>query len=228
MKNNQKKAKPSGLKFAVLLTSLAVVILAAIVVLTNQQEAPAVETAQIDLSGQPILGEEEAPVTVVEFGDFKCPSCKAWGETVYPQLVQDYVDTGDVKFSYINVLFHGDESTLASLAAESVYQQSPDVYWDFHKALFDAQPEVNHDGAWITPEKILEVAAAYPSIDQEKLKADMEQQATMDAVEIDTALVEEAGVAQTPTIVINGQTLEDPFDYEAITELIEQELTGEE
>ncbi len=228
MNNNQKKAKPSGLKFAVLLTSLAVVILAAIVVLTNQQEAPAVETAQIDLNGQPILGEEEAPVTVVEFGDFKCPSCKAWGETVYPQLVQDYVDTGEVKFSYINVLFHGDESMLASLAAESVYQQSPDAYWDFHKALFAAQPEVNHDGAWITPEKVLEVAAAYPSIDQEKLKADMEQQATMDAVEIDTALVEEAGVAQTPTIVINGQTLEDPFDYEAIKELIEQELTGEE
>ena len=56
----------------------------------------------------------------------------------------------------------------------------------------------------------------------------MEHQATMDAVEIDTALVEEAGVAQTPTIVINGQTLEDPFDYEAIKELIEQELTGEE
>ena len=156
MKNNQKKAKPSGLKFAVLLTSLAVVILVAIVVLTNQQEAPAVETAQIDLSGQPILGEEEAPVTVVEFGDFKCPSCKAWGETVYPQLVQDYVDT--------------EEDTLASLAAESVYQQSPEVYWDFHKALFAAQPEVNHDGAWITPEKVLEVAAAYPSIDQTKLK----------------------------------------------------------
>ena len=138
------------------------------------------------------------------------------------------MDTGEAKFSYINVLFHGEESTLASLAAESVYQQSPEVYWDFHKALFAAQPEVNHDGAWITPEKVLEVAAVYPSIDQTKLKEDMEKQATMDAVEVDTALVEEAGVAQTPTIVINGQTLEDPFDYEAIKELIEQELMGEE
>ncbi|MBT2583226.1 thioredoxin domain-containing protein [Planococcus sp. ISL-109] len=121
------------------------------------------------------LGKEEAPVTVVEFGDFKCPSCKAWGETVYPQLVEDYVDTGEVKFSYINVLFHGDESTLASLAAESVYQQSPKAYWDFYKALFAAQPEQKHDAAWVTPEKVLEVAAEFPSIDQGKLESDMEQ-----------------------------------------------------
>lgn len=222
------KNNKSGMKFVVLLTTLVVVILAAIVILTNQQETPAVETAQIDITGQPTLGEEEAPVTVVEFGDFKCPSCKAWGETVYPQLVEDYVDTGDVKFSYINVLFHGDESTLASLAAESVYQQSPEVYWDFHKALFAAQPAQNHDAAWVTPEKVLEVAAEFSSIDQEKLKADMEQQATMDEVEIDEALVEEAGVAQTPTIVVNGKQLEDPFDYEAIKALIDQELTGGE
>ncbi|AQU79525.1 DsbA family protein [Planococcus faecalis] len=225
MKNKNNK---SGMKLLVLLTTLAVIILVAIVIFTNQQETPAVETAEINTSGQPTLGEEEAPVTVVEFGDFKCPSCKVWGETVYSQLVEDYIDKGDVKFSYINVLFHGEESTLASLAAESVYQQSPEAYWDFHKALFAAQPEVNHDAAWVTPKKVLEVAVAYPSIDQTKLKEDMEQQATMDAVEIDTVLVEEAGVAQTPTIVINGQTVEDPFDYEAIKELIEQELTGKQ
>lgn len=222
--DKKKKNKPSGMKLAVLLTTLAVVILATIVILTNQQEPQPVETAQIDITGQPTLGEEEAPVTVIEYGDFKCPSCKAWGEMVYPQLVEDYVETGDVKLSYINVLFHGNESVLASLAAESVYQQSPESYWDFHKALFAAQPAAqNHDDTWVTPEKILEVASDFPSIDQVQLKEDLEQEATMEEVEID-----EAGVAQTPTIVVNGKQLEDPFDYEAIKALIEQELTGEE
>lgn len=52
----------------------------------------------------------------------------------------DYVDTGDVKFSYINVLFQGNESVVGSLAAEAVYEQSPESYCDFHKALFAAQP----------------------------------------------------------------------------------------
>ncbi|MBU9673374.1 DsbA family protein [Planococcus sp. CP5-4] len=228
MNNDKKTTKPSGMKLAVLLTLLGVVVLAAIVILTNQPETQPAETAQMDISGQPTIGDEEAPVTVVEFGDFKCPSCKAWGEMIYPQLVEDYVETGDVKFSYINVLFHGEESTLASIAAESVYQQSPDVYWEFHKALYAEQPAQNHDALWVTPEKMLEIANDFPSIDQAQLEADMEQQATMEQVEIDEVLVEEAEVAQTPTIVVNGTTLDDPFDYEAIKALIEQELTGEE
>ncbi|EGA90692.1 thiol-disulfide oxidoreductase [Planococcus donghaensis MPA1U2] len=225
--NQKKKNKSSGMKLAVLLTTLAVLIIAAIVILTNQQRIQSVETTQVDVSGQPIFGEEEAPVTVVEFGDFKCPSCKAWGEMIYPQLVEDYIDSEDVKFSYINVLFHGEESVLASIAAESVYQQSPDAYWDFHKALFDEQPTQNHDALWVTPKKILEVASVFPSIDQGKLEGDIEQQATMDQVEIDEALVEEAEVAQTPTIVVNGTQLEDPFDYDAIKALIDKELAGE-
>jgi len=224
-KNNKKKQ--SGMKFAVLLTLLAVGILAAIVVLTNQQSASTVETGEVDIAGQPTLGESDAPVTVVEFGDFKCPSCKAWGEMVYPQLVADYVDTGDVKFSYINVLFHGNESVVGSLAAEAVYEQSPESYWSFHKALFAAQPTENHDAAWLTPEKALEVAAEFPAIDPNQMSADMEKQETMDKVEVDKALVEEHEVAMTPTIVVNGQTLEDPFDYEAIKALMDEELAEE-
>lgn len=223
-----KKNNQSGMKWAVLATILVVGILAAVVVLTNQQDAPVVETAQVDISGQPILGESDAPVTVVEFGDFKCPSCKAWGEMIYPQLVKDYVDTGEVKFAYINVFFHGNESVLGSLAAESVFEHSPEAYWDFQKALYEAQPVEDHDAAWITPEKMLEVASAFPAIDQTQLQEDIEQVAQQEQLATDEALVEEAGVAQTPTIVVNGQTLEDPFDYDAIKALIEQELAGEE
>ncbi|GKW46956.1 DsbA family protein [Planococcus sp. NCCP-2050] len=222
--NQKNKKKQSGMKLAVILTLAAVAVLAAIVVLTNQQSASSVETANVDITGQPTLGESDAPVTIVEFGDFKCPSCKAWGEMVYPQLVTDYVDTGDVKFAYINVLFHGNESVVGSLAAEAVYEQNPESYWDFHKALFAEQPTENHDGAWLTPEKTLEVASQFPAIDPEKLKADMEKQETMDRVEVDKALVEKHDVSMTPTIVVNGQTLEDPFDYDAIKALIDEAL----
>ncbi|UJF25505.1 thioredoxin domain-containing protein [Planococcus sp. 107-1] len=228
MEKKNKKNHRSGMKWMVLATILVVGVLAVIVVLTNQQQAPAVKTAQIDISGQPTLGENDAPVNVVEFGDFKCPSCKAWGETIYPQLVEDYVNTGEVEFAYINVFFHGNESILGSLAAESVFQRNPESYWDFHKALFADQPAEDHDTAWITPEKILEVASEFPSIDQIQLQEDMEQVAQQEELETDEALVEEAGVSQTPTIVVNGQQPEDPFDYDAIKALIEQELAGEE
>ncbi|PIC69256.1 dihydroneopterin aldolase [Sporosarcina sp. P16b] len=222
-----KQNKNSNMKFAVVLTLVAIGILVAVVVLSNKQESLPIEIKQIDVTGQPSIGEKDAPVTVVEFGDFKCPSCKAWGEMIYPKLVDEYVETGKVKFSFVNVLFHGNESTLASIAAESVYERSPGMYWNFHQAMFDAQPVENHDGPWITPERILEIASGFPEIDQTLLKEDMEQEATMESVKIDEDLVREAGVSMTPTIVINGKMMEDPFDYEAIKTTIEQEIKDE-
>lgn len=216
----------SNMKFTVILTTFAIALLAIITILISNQapDESEIQREEVDLTGQPVLGQENAPVTVVEFGDFKCPSCKAWGETVYPQLVQDYIFSGDVKFSYVNVLFHGGESVLGAMAAESVYKQDPEVYWDFHKSLFDAQPTENHDAAWITTEKVLEIAKGTPSINQEQLKQDVDQELTAEQVNIDKDLFTKHNVSQTPTININGITMEDPFDYEAIKEVIDREL----
>ncbi|MFY0744527.1 thioredoxin domain-containing protein [Solibacillus silvestris] len=222
--------KNSNMKFAVIVTIVAIALLAIIVVISSNQTPDETEIVreEVDITGQPVLGSEDAPVTVVEFGDFKCPSCKAWGEIVYPQLVEDYILSGDVKFAYVNVLFHGNESVVGSLAAESVYKQDPDVYWEFHEALFDAQPESSqHDNLWITTEKILELASGIPSINQEQLKQDVEQELTAEQVNKDKDLYTKHNVSQTPTININGITMENPFDYEAIKEVIERELGTE-
>ncbi|QUW20945.1 DsbA family protein [Sporosarcina sp. Marseille-Q4063] len=222
-----KQNNNSNMKFAVVLTLVVVGIVVAVVMFSDKQNSSPMDIKQIDVTGQPSIGEKDAPVTVVEFGDFKCPSCKAWGEMIYPKLVDDYIETGKVKFSYVNVLFHGEESTLGSIAAESVYERNPDAYWEFHQALFDAQPVENHDAQWITPERILEIASGFPEIDQTLLKEDMEQQATMESVKIDEDLVRDAGVSMTPTIVINGKVMEDPFNYEAIKTEIEQKMQDE-
>lgn len=215
------------MKYTVILTLVAVVLITAIVVISNNKAPVETDIArqEVDLTGQPLLGEKDAPVTVVEFGDYKCPSCKAWGEMIYPQLVEDYVLSGDVNFSYINVLFHGKESVIAALGAESVYKQDPDVFWDFHKKVFDAQPEVaRHDDVWVTTEKLLEIASEYPTINQEQLRRDIDEELTMVQVNLDKELFTEHQVTQTPTIKINGITMEDPFDYEAIKEVINREL----
>lgn len=223
------KNKTSPFKFLVIITLLIVAIIAALVVINNSNSKTGTQTSfekKPPIEGQPTLGKSDAPVTVVEFGDFKCPACKAWGETVFPKLVEDYVDKGKVKFSYINVFFHGEESKLGSLAAESVYKQNPNAYWDFHKALFKAQPSENHDGLWITKEKILEVAGTIPAIDVKQLEADLQNKSGTPELNKDSKLVEEFKVEQTPTIMVNGTKLEDPFDYEKIKSLIDKELEG--
>ncbi|WP_088051959.1 DsbA family protein [Virgibacillus dakarensis] len=221
------KRKNSPFKIVVVVTLVIVALIIALVVISNnnsESDQGMTFEKQPSTEGQPTLGDTNAPVTVVEFGDFKCPACKVWGTDIFPQLVSDYVDTGKVKFSFINVLFHGQESKLGSLAAETVYKQNPNAYWDFHKALFKEQPSENHDSSWITTEKILEVASTVPEINTDKLKAAIENNSEINEVNKDSELVTEFNVEVTPTIMVNGKVMEDPYDYDAIQKAIEDAL----
>lgn len=77
------KRENSPFKIAVILTLVVFVLLAALVMVNNMKSKSNSETTydkQPPIEGQPTLGDSDAPITVVEFGDFKCPSCKAWGK----------------------------------------------------------------------------------------------------------------------------------------------------
>lgn len=220
--------KKSGSKALVVYTAVIIVLFVGVFVLNQVSKKEGGSTtveAAPDLAGQPLLGNKEAKVTIVEFGDYKCPSCKAWGEQILPQLTDSYIDTGKANFSYVNVLFHGEESILGALAGEAVLQQSPEYFWTFHKALFDAQPTVDHDALWITPEKVIEVAASVDEeIDTVQLQQALTSQKVKEMVDRDQEQVNRFGVQQTPTIMINDIMITNPFDYETITKTIDEQL----
>ncbi len=209
------------------ITLIVVALVVLLVVLVNRDsesfgrefdEAPSTE-------GQPVYGDPEAPVTVVEFGDYKCPGCKAWDEGIFPQLEQDYIDEGKVNIAFVNVLFHGEESRLASLAAETVYEQNPESYWDFHHALFADQPE-NQQAVWVTTDKIEEIAEGVEGIDTETLMEEVENNTFMDELIKDDDLRNAFEVESTPTIMVNNVMIndDDTFDYEVIKQAIDEAL----
>ncbi|CAM4223655.1 dihydroneopterin aldolase [Bacillus manliponensis] len=222
-----KKKQLSPVKLLLPITLVIFAVIVAFVVMNNTEKTTTENKVSKNLpsiGNQPTLGDENAPVSIVEFGDYKCPACKAWGEQIFPELQKDYIDTGKIKFSYVNVLFHGEESKLAALAAESVYKQDPQSYWTFHKEIFNAQPQ-NHDDPWITSEKLLEIARTHtPNIDTAQLEEDINNQTMQNEVSRDNQLVQDYGVSLTPSIVINNTMLSDPYDYEEIKRLIEKAL----
>ncbi|MBP1993727.1 DsbA family protein [Paenibacillus eucommiae] len=212
----------------VIFTLVLVVLFVAIFALTRMADNTDKSVTSVsapDITGQPVLGKQDAKVTIVEFGDYKCPSCKAWGERILPQLTESYIDTGKAKFSYVNVLFHGEESTVGALAGEAVLANTPDAFWPFHKAIFDAQPDLDHDSLWLTPDKMIEIAGAINlGIDTGKLREAIDSRTTLSQVNKDEALVKKFKVEQTPTIMINNIVITNPFDYALITKTIEDEL----
>ncbi len=90
----------------------------------------------------PVLGDKNAPVTIIEFSDFQCPFCrKFWTETL-PSIKSEYIDTGKVKFVYRDLpLEQLHQSALISAeAANCVREKGGDeAYWKFHDKMFEEQ-----------------------------------------------------------------------------------------
>lgn len=58
------------------------------------------DVAQISLDGEPVLGDEDAPITIVEFADYQCPFCRKFALQTFDQLKANYIDTGKIRFVY--------------------------------------------------------------------------------------------------------------------------------
>lgn len=88
---------------------------------------------------QPYIGDRNAPVTIVEFSDYKCPACKRWNEEVLPELKREYLDTGKAVLYMIDYPFLAPDSNLAALAGETLYQQNQTYFWTYHAKMSELQ-----------------------------------------------------------------------------------------
>jgi len=93
---------------------------------------------QPDITGFAFEGNANAPVTIVEYGDYQCPFCMRFYENTFPQLKTDYIDAGKVKFVWKDfVLFtqpsQGPDSQWAAESAQCANDQGK--FFAFHGAL---------------------------------------------------------------------------------------------
>ena len=84
-----------------------------------------------------IEGDPDAPVTIIEFSDFACPYCSRFSVDTLPQLREDYVETGKVRFVYKHYAILGQVSTRAAEASECAAEQ--DQFWAYHDQIFIQQ-----------------------------------------------------------------------------------------
>ena len=140
---------------------VALAIIAVIVVSRLQAPATAAPSGSgeaINYAGQPTLGDENAPVQLAVFEDFKCPFCSQFEESVMPQLEREYIETGQAKLTFFNFHFLGPDSRTAALASECAFAQNPAAFWDYKTVVYRAQgPESQQ---WATSARLEELARA--------------------------------------------------------------------
>ena len=85
-----------------------------------------------------VRGDPDAPVTIMEFGDYQCPACAQFARMIKPQVDLAYIETGQAKFVFHDFPLPGHpHAFLAARAARCAGDQ--DRYWDYHDQIFITQ-----------------------------------------------------------------------------------------
>jgi len=97
-------------------------------------------------NGSPFLGSVDAPLTLIEFGDYQCSFCKRHSDQTNHLIIKNYVETGKVKIMFKDLIVVGDDSVSAAHAAHCAKDQ--EMFWAYHFTLYN---NWNGEGTgWIT------------------------------------------------------------------------------
>ena len=140
---------------------LGIIIISIIVGVAASVSSSNVESYDIDMTrthgsistamGSPILGDPDAPVTIVEFGDYQCHQCHNWFLDTKPMIMRDYIETGKVNLVFVDFAFLGRDSPKAAEATYCADDQNK--YWEYHDSLYTAQ-ESKIDNGWANSERL--------------------------------------------------------------------------
>jgi protein-disulfide isomerase len=157
-------------------------------------------TASLLSGAPPTLGSTNASVTIVEFGDYQCPTCGEWYRSQESLLIQNLVDTGRVKLVWRDFDYFGPDSVTASVAAYAAGDQGK--FWQFHDLLFQSQQSPN--SGWASKQNV-RVFAEQLGLNMTAFDQSFNSGRFDSLVNSNHELGVQAGVSQTPTFFLIGQ-----------------------
>jgi protein-disulfide isomerase len=101
-------------------------------------------------NGSPILGDDNAPITLVEFGDYQCHYCNVFFQTIEDDIIKNYVKTGKVKMIFKDYNIIGEDSVKASQGAHCANDQG--LFWEYHDILYSNWTGENN--GWASSENL--------------------------------------------------------------------------
>lgn len=185
------------------------------------------DVVAVSVDDDPVLGNADAPVTIVEYSDYQCPWCEYWFVNTYPQIKSQYIDTGKVKMVYRDrpVTTH-PQSQMAAEAAECVDEAGTDTdYYKMHDLLFSGLADWSStSGSEDAMNKAKDIFIGYANSIGHDITACLESGAMTEEVSNDYTASRTYGVRGTPTFFINGKMVVGAQSFEYFEAIIEDEL----
>lgn len=181
----------------------------------NNHEMP----IDLGLGNLPPLGDENAPITLIEFSDFQCPFCASFFTNTEMIFRSELIETGKMKIYWRDFAFLGPESELAAEAARCANDQ--DQFWQYHDLLFLSQGEENQGE--FNKNSLGELADGL-GLDREQFDQCLDSNKYRDAVREDTRVGRDLGIQGTPTVFINGERIVGAQPYEVFEVVINKIL----
>ena len=150
-------------------------------------------------NGSPLLGDPNAKITIVEFGDYQCTYCHLFHENTKDAIIQQYVNTGKVNFVFRDFPLNGPDSVLAAEGSYCADDQGK--YWQYHDELYK-----NWGGektGWVN-QKSLDKFATTVGLDLSKFDKCMSDKKYEQKVLDNQKFGEKIGIDGTPSFVIFG------------------------
>ena len=160
-----------------------------------------------------VYGPEDAPVTLLEYGDYECPHCRQVVPIVR-QLRERFGDRLRYVFRHFPLLSMHPDAQLAAEAAEAAGAQGK--FWEMHELLFE------HQGALERP-SLLQYAAEL-GLDVERFDRELAEHVHADRVREDFQSGARSGANGTPTFFLNGLRYDGPWDLDSLIAEIEKPL----
>ncbi|HEX3735286.1 MAG TPA: DsbA family protein [Solirubrobacterales bacterium] len=157
-----------------------------------------------------IRGERGAELELVMFGDFQCPFCLG-AQSVLRRVRERLGERLVFSFRHLPIVERHPLAPLAAEASESAAAQGR--FWEYHDALFQAQPKLSR-------ETMLAVGREL-GVDAERMAAEIDSEAHRDRIARDVASAAASGATGTPTFFVNGARHYGAYDASSLVEELE-------
>lgn len=177
------------------------------------------QTPDIEVSADkdPVKGEENAPVTIVEFSDFECSYCGRFYTQTLGLIEEEYIETGKVKFVYKDFPLTSIHSNAQKAAEAGECADEQGKFWEMHDKLFE-------EGVKGGVETFKEYAEEI-GLNTEKFNECIDSGKMAEEVAEDLQEGQAAGIRGTPGFIVNGQLISGAQPFSAFKQVIETELS---